>query len=331
MDAIKTVGLTKAYGAKRAVDGVDLTVACGEIYGFVGRNGAGKSTLMKMLAGLVLPTAGEIEILGERQAPGCTSRRLGALIESPGIHLGLSGLDNVMVRALALGVPNARAASLEALATVGLSGVAKKRAKSYSLGMKQRLGLALALVGSPDLLLLDEPFNGLDPQAVREVRTTIVDLARSRSITVFVSSHVLDQLERMVTRYGVIRDGRLVREMGAEEVERECADYLSVRAAAPQLALARLQSAFPRARFSVMEDDEIRVEGGVSPEEAGRVLAEAGIAVTELFVHERDIEELFVGLMGADPSAFGHDAAAGPHAVGSDAPVGSFTGGGRRA
>lgn len=303
MDAIRTSNLTKTYGAKRAVDNVSLTVGAGEIYGFVGRNGAGKSTLMKMLAGLVLPTAGEIEILGERQAPGCTSRRLGALIENPGIHLGLSGLDNVMVRALALGVPKAKAASMQALETVGLAPVAKKRAKTYSLGMKQRLGLALALVGSPDVLLLDEPFNGLDPQAVREVRTTIMDLARTRSITVFISSHVLDQLERMVTCYGVIRDGRLVREMTAAEVDAECADYLSIRTAEPQLALACLQDAFPQAAFSIMPDDVIRSEGDVTPEQAGAALSKAGIAVSELFVHERDIEELFVGLMGDDVSA----------------------------
>ena len=236
MDAIRTSSLTKAYGAKRAVDGVSLTVGAGEIYGFVGRNGAGKSTLMKMLAGLVLPTAGEIEILGERQAPGCTSRRLGALIESPGIHPGLTGLDNVMVRALALGVPRAKAASMEALEIVGLASVAKRRAKTYSLGMKQGLGLAIALVGSPDLLLLDEPFNGLDPQAVREVRTTIMNLARVRSLTVFVSSHVLDQLERMVTCYGIIRDGRLVREMTAAEAleagdDGSCANLLEARRA----------------------------------------------------------------------------------------------------
>ena len=324
MDAIRTSGLTKAYRAKRAVDGVSLAVAAGEIYGFVGRNGAGKSTLMKMLAGLVLPTAGEIEILGERQAPGCTSRRLGALIENPGIHPGLSGLDNVMVRALALGVPRPKAASLEALEIVGLAAVAKKRAKTYSLGMKQRLGLALALVGSPDLLLLDEPFNGLDPQAVREVRTTIMNLARVRSLTVFISSHVLDQLERMVTCYGVIRDGRMVRQMTAAEVEAECADYLSIRTPEPQLALAELQDAFPQAAFSVMPDDAIRAEGGVTAEQAGYALSRAGIAVTELFVHERDIEELFVELMGADPvsAAPAPDAAAWSQTAGAEPPRG---------
>lgn len=317
MEAIKTVGLSKLYGKKRAVDNLSFTIGSGEIYGFVGRNGAGKSTVMKMLAGLILPSSGEIEILGEKMAPGCTSRRLGALIENPGIHLGLSGLDNAMVRALALGVPNAKAMSLDVLRIVGLENVAQKRAKTYSLGMKQRLGLALALVGSPDLLLLDEPFNGLDPQAVRELRTTIIDLAQMRNITVFISSHVLDQLERMVTRYGVIRDGVLVREMAAEEVDAECADYLSIRVAEPQVALAKLQDAFPQAKFAILPDNSIRADitskqttcsaneqtrshGNLDPNQVGYVLSQAGIPVTELYIHERDIEELFVGLMGAD-------------------------------
>lgn len=319
MEAIKTVGLSKLYGKKRAVDNLSFTIGSGEIYGFVGRNGAGKSTVMKMLAGLILPSSGEIEILGEKMAPGCTSRRLGALIENPGIHLGLSGLDNTMVRALALGVPNAKAMSLDVLRIVGLENVAKKRTKTYSLGMKQRLGLALALVGSPDLLLLDEPFNGLDPQAVRELRTTIIDLAQMRNITVFISSHVLDQLERMVTRYGVIRDGVLVREMTAEEVDAECADYLSIRVAEPQVALAKLQDAFPQAKFAILPDNSIRADitskqttcstngqtrshGNLDPNQVGYVLSQAGIPVTELYIHERDIEELFVGLMGADSS-----------------------------
>lgn len=331
MNAIKTVGLSKTYGKKRAVDNLSFTLKQGEIYGFVGSNGAGKSTVMKMLAGLILPTSGEIEILGERMKPGCTSRRLGALIENPGIHLGLTGLDNVMVRALALGVPNPKAISLNALDIVGLSDVAKKRAKTYSLGMKQRLGLALALVGSPDLLLLDEPFNGLDPQAVRELRTTIVELAQRRNITVFISSHVLDQLERMVTRYGVIRDGVLVREMTAEEVDQECADYLSVRVTESQLALAKLQDTFPEIRFSVLPDNTIRAEGAFDAQQIGYVLTDAGIPVMELHVHERDIEELFVELMGTD-SFIPVPGAAWSQTAGVEPPLGhNEKGGGRNA
>lgn len=297
MNVIETAGLTKTYGSRHAVDNLDLTVRRGETYGFVGRNGAGKSTVMKMIAGLELPTSGEVALFGERQAPGVTSRRLGALIENPGIIPDLSGFDNVMCRALALGVADPSHASAEALAMVGLADAAKKRAKSYSLGMKQRLGLALALVGSPDVLLLDEPFNGLDPQGVRSMRDLIASLSRDRAITVFVSSHVLDQLERMVTRYGVLREGRLVKELSAEEVEHACSDYVRIRCAAPQFVLAALQEACPEGRFVAMADDSIRAFG-IEPEQAGRALFSAGIAVGELSVQGRDIEELFIGLMG---------------------------------
>lgn len=300
MDAIVAAGLTRTFGAKRAVDDLTLTVRQGDIYGFVGRNGSGKSTVMKMICGLVPQTAGTVRIFGEPFAPGTTSRRIGAVIEEPGFYPGLTGLDNVRCRALSLGLPDAKAASAQALEQVGLADVARKKAKTYSLGMKQRLGLALALVGSPDILMLDEPFNGLDPQVVREVRSLIVRLAEVRGVTVFISSHVLDQLERMVTRDGVIREGRLVREVTAAEVEAECADYLSVRCADAELALSVLQTAFPQAAFTVMPNNALHIAGGAAPQEVGRVLAQQGIAVEELFVHERDIEEYFVALMGDD-------------------------------
>lgn len=329
MNVIETAGLSKSYGRKRAVDALDLAVRQGEIYGFVGRNGAGKSTVMKMLAGLALPTSGEVRMFGEVMAPGSTSRRMGALIENPGILPGLSGFDNVMCRALSLGVVDAKRVSAESLSMVGLADVAKKRVKSYSLGMKQRLGLALALVGSPDLLLLDEPFNGLDPQGVREVRDLATMLARDRGVTVFVSSHVLDQLERMVTRYGVLREGRLVKELSAEEVERACVDHVLVRCTAPQLALVALQDAAPEGRYALKEDDAIRIQG-VDAETAGRALASAGVVVTELSVRGGDIEDLFIGLMGGkDAEAAASPAPVGAHGRAADAFASK--GGGRRA
>ena len=300
MDAIATAGLTRTFVTKRVVDDLTLTVRQGDIYGFVGRNGSGKSTVMKMICGLVPQTAGTVRIFGEQFAPGTTSRRIGAVIEDPGFYPGLTGLDNVRCRALSLGLPDEKAASARALEQVGLAEVARKKAKTYSLGMKQRLGLAMALVGSPDILMLDEPFNGLDPQVVREVRSLIVRLAETRGVTVFISSHVLDQLERMVTRYGVIRKGRLVREVTAAEVEAECADYLNVRCADTELALSVLQTAFPQAAFSVMPDNALHVSVGVAPQEVGRALAQKGIAVEELYVHKRDIEEYFEVLMGGE-------------------------------
>lgn len=214
----------------------------------------------------------------------------------------LTGLENVACRAMSLGVVDAERVAAETLQEVGLADAAHKRVKSYSLGMKQRLGLALALVGSPDLLLLDEPFNGLDPQGVRSVRDLIVSLVRDRGVTVFVSSHVLDQLERMVTRYGVVREGRLVKELSAEEVEQACADHVLIRCAAPQFALSVLQDALPEGRFVMLEDDAIRAQN-ITSEEAGRALAGAGIVISELSVSRRDIEDLFIGLMGEEGSA----------------------------
>lgn len=300
MDAIATAGLTRIFGAKRAVDDLTLTVRQGDIYGFVGRNGSGKSTVMKMICGLVPQTAGTVRIFGEQFAPGTTSRRIGAVIEDPGFYPGFTGLDNVRCRALSLGLPDEKAASARALEQVGLAEVARKKAKAYSLGMKQRLGLAMALVGSPDILMLDEPFNGLDPQVVREVRSLIVRLAETRGVTVFISSHVLDQLERMVTRYGVIREGRMVRELTAADVERECSDFLQVETANPKRALAVLQERFPALRFQAMPDASLRAFGGADAAAVGAALAEQGIAVSGLYAHKRDLEEFFVEMMGAE-------------------------------
>ena len=302
---VQTVGLTKWYRQRAVVDNLTLTVNKGDVYGFVGRNGAGKSTAMKMICGAVLPTGGGVELFGEPQKPGTTSRRMGAMIEGPGIHPELSGYDNVMVRALALGIANPKAAVQDALGCVGLDDAARKRAKTYSLGMKQRLGLALALVGGPDLLLLDEPFNGLDPQGVRDIRTLILQLNETRGVTVFVSSHVLDQLARMVTRYGVIREGKLVCELTAAEVERDCSDYLSIRTPQSARALAVLQEAFPQVTCMVMPDGEIRAAVELAPEDAANVLVGAGIPLAGLGVHGRDIEEFFVELMGIETADAG--------------------------
>ena len=210
MNVIETRGLAKAYGERRVVSDFAMTVAAGDIYGFVGKNGAGKSTVMKMICGAVTPTAGEVVLFGaapeRREGRGATAsaaadqvRRIGVLIEEPALLPNLSAYDNLMAKALALGIADGPARCEEVLRLVGLQGAGKRKTKAFSLGMKQRLGLALALLGSPDLLLLDEPFNGLDPEAPRAMRNLIVHLAETFGITVVISSHVLDQLDRMAT------------------------------------------------------------------------------------------------------------------------------------
>ena len=300
MNVIETNGLSKAFGSKMAVDQFDMHVGQGDIYGFVGRNGAGKSTVMRMLAGLAAPTGGEVRVFGSSPCEAGASRRIGALIESPGLYGSMSATDNLMMKALALGLADPKDKVRDLLDLTGLGSVGSKATKNFSMGMKQRLGLALALLGSPDLLLLDEPLNGLDPEGAREIRRLIMRLNDERGITVVVSSHVLEQLGKMATRYGVIREGRMVREMSAAEVDQECSDFLQLEAANPTLALAVLQERFAGLRFQSMPDGAIRVFGGADAGAVGAALNEQGIAVRGLYAHRRDLEEFFVEMMGAE-------------------------------
>ena len=300
MDVVETYGLMKTFGGKTAVDHFDMHVNQGDINGFVGRNGAGKTTVMRMLAGLAEPSGGEVRVFGTSPREAGTSRRIGVLIEAPGLYGTMSAYDNMMLKALALGLVDPKAKVRDLLEFTGLGQVGKKKTKQFSMGMKQRLGLALALLGDPDLLLLDEPLNGLDPEGAREIRRLIMQLNDQRGITVIISSHVLEQLGKMATRYGVIREGHMVRELTAADVDQECSDFLQVEAANPTLALAVLQERFPNLRFQSMPDASIRVFGAADAGAVGATLNEQGIAVQGLYAHKRDLEEFFVEIMGAE-------------------------------
>lgn len=332
MNIIETHALTRVYGKRRVVDSLDMHVAAGEIYGFVGKNGAGKSTAMKMIAGLVRPTSGEIDLFGEVRDTGNASGRapldprsgfshIGALIEDPGILPAFSAFENLMCKAIAIGIVRADAHCRELLELVGLADTGSTRIKKFSLGMKQRLGLALALVGGPDLLLLDEPFNGLDPESTRKMRNALVRLNRERGVTMVISSHVLDQLDRMATSFGVIRSGSMVRELSIEDLHEECGSSIRVKTADPARSLAILEERLPAAMLRAEPDGAILVSGAArhaaarfggaagdpavsgarSTEEVSRVLGEAGLLILELTRIERDIEEFFVELMdGSD-------------------------------
>ena len=300
MDVVETYGLMKTFGGKTAVDHFDMHVNQGDIYGFVGRNGAGKTTVMRMLAGLAEPSGGEVRVFGTSPREAGTSRRIGVLIEAPGLYGTMSAYDNMMLKALALGLVDPKAKVRDLLEFTGLGQVGKKKTKQFSMGMKQRLGLALALLGDPDLLLLDEPLNGLDPEGAREIRRLIMQLNDQRGITVVISSHVLEQLGKMATRYGVIREGHMVRELTAADVDQECSDFLQVEAANPTLALAVLQERFPNLRFQSMPDASIRVFGAADAGAVGATLNEQSIAVQGLYAYKRDLEEFFVEMMGTE-------------------------------
>lgn len=301
MYALETADLERSFRGHRVIDGLNLHVGKGEIYGFIGRNGAGKSTTMRMIAGLLAPQAGQIRIFGQALTPCEANPALGTLIENPGLYPNLSAFDNLMTKALVLGVVNASKRCRELLNLVGLDG-SKKRVKGFSMGMRQRLGVAMALLGNPEILILDEPLNGLDPEGAREIRQLLSRLNRDRGITVLVSSHVLDQLERMCTCYGVICGGRMVRELTAQEVEQECASYLALSCLEPERAFAILTERFPQFTASVLPDNSLHITGDIEASDVGRVLAEEGIVIQELHRTEGDIEDFFVQLMGGDDS-----------------------------
>lgn len=315
MNAIETSNLTKSFsrGTVRAVRDVSLAVPAGSVFGIVGKNGAGKSTLLKLISGLMRQDAGTVSVLGRQLRPCESDSRLGVLVETPAVYGRLDAFENLMNRALVLGLPDPKKACREVLELVGLdartAGDGRGRllwprgsyVDDLSTGQRQRLGVALALIGSPEVLLLDEPLTGIDPTGVADLRALLVRLSRERGVTVVVSSHVLADLERMCTHYGIMRDGALVRQLTSEELADACATYLTLRVDAPERAVAVLAEELPGLTVRVLPDGALRVTapGGGEPDRTvlAQVLLAAGIAVTELAASTPDVEAELVRLI----------------------------------
>lgn len=298
MAVIQTMGLSKRFKNNWAVDHLDLQVEQGDIYGFIGRNGAGKSTTLKRLCGLARPTLGEALIFGKPIRDSVVRRRVGALIEQPGLYPDLSGQENLRLYATLLGLDSPVRQVDEVMKTVGLSSKEKKPVKHYSMGMKQRLGVGLALLGGPDLLLLDEPINGLDPEGIREMRELLLRLKRERGLTILVSSHILGELSKIATRYGIIQQGRMVEQITAGELTQKCTDYLHLQADRPQKAAALLERELHLSRWEMRPEGEIRIYEAVDTKVVGQILTQAGIAVEEMGLHRQDLESYFLERMG---------------------------------
>ena len=297
--AIVARGLTKTYGSKNVIDGLDMEVREGDIYGFVGRNGTGKSTTMKLVCGLISPTSGQLTVLGGK--PDDRSGFIGAdaLIEAPGLLERMSAKENLLYKARALGVEEPAAHCDHLLELVGLAKTGSKEARSFSLGMKQRLGIALAMVGKPRLLLLDEPFNGLDPAATHEMRESLQRLNREEGLTIVVSSHILDQLNRFATRFGVIDAGKMVMEFESSRMAEMSTKAVRVRCDDMGRA-AQVLASVPGADIARAKDGAILVRGAeVADEDVSLALFNAGLRVIELVRTGQDVEEFFLGLMGA--------------------------------
>ena len=299
VSVVETRALTKIYKGKAAVDHMDMKVEEGAIYGFIGRNGAGKSTTLKMLCGLAKPDEGEILLFGKPGNDEVTARRVGSLIESAGLYPGMTARQNMVMKARCLGLADEKSIE-KALAVTGLADAGSKRVKHFSMGMKQRLGIAIALLGNPDLLILDEPINGLDPEGTRQIRQLILDL-NEEGKTFIISSHILGELSRISTHYGIIKDGNLVEQMDRETLEKKCMDYFRIEVSDSRLALALITEHAPDIRAEVYDTRTIHLYDVEDGAWLNRLLIENKIQVYSSVSHHMDLEEYFLSRMdGAD-------------------------------
>ena len=298
---LETHGLTKRYGEKAAANNVNMHIKEGEIYGLIGRNGAGKTTIMRMISGLAAPTSGDYTLFGRS---GAEKRKMlknvGVLIEQPGLYPKLNAYENLKIKCLARGIRPAGYVE-KLLDTVGLKDVdPKKGVGSYSLGMRQRVGIALALVGDPKMIVLDEPINGLDPQGIADVRQMVTRLRDERGITIMLSSHILDELSKVADSYGIINDGTLLDEFTAEELQRRTGEYVAIRTENAPEAVQTLK------RMGV-EKVEIDGHGLICVNEQlensaamAKALVESGATLHEIYIHNASLEDYYLGVTGGE-------------------------------
>ena len=294
MYAIETKGLCKSFHGITAVNDLDIHVPEGSIYGFIGENGSGKSTTEKLVCGLLVKTAGEIKIFGKDYTDAEIRSQLGVLIENPGCFPNSTVYQNLYMQTLNLGIDNPKEEVKRVLELVGMGGAANRKFKQCSLGMKQRIGVAQSLLGNPKLLVLDEPINGLDADGMRIVRETLIELNQKEGVTILISSHILGELAKIATHYGIIRQGKLIKEMPAEAMSQECRDFVFIKTANNQKAYEILQKKY---NDMEMKDDGIRIYDEKDSELTSKHLFDNGIFVKEIAFNKIGLEEYYVKLM----------------------------------
>ena len=295
---LTTSGLCKQYGRTKALNGLDMHVPKGSIYGFVGKNGAGKTTLIRLICGLQFPSAGSFQLYGRNHSDreiDRARRRMGAVVETPAIYGDLSAADNLRMQSRVLGLPSEEAIP-ELLELTGLSDTGRKKARNFSLGMRQRLGIAMALTGDPDFLVLDEPVNGLDPQGIVEMRELILKLNRQQQITILISSHMLDELSRLATWYGFIDGGRLVKEISARDLEASCRKCLRM-VVSDAGALARVLDE-AQVEYRILSDREADVYAHLKVSSLSQALAAQGCELISIQERDESLESYYMNLVG---------------------------------
>ena len=299
---MQTDKLTKTYGKKDACRDISISIRKGEIYGLIGRNGAGKTTIMRMISGLSKPTSGSYSLFGKTGAEMRRElRNVGVLIEHPGLYPKLSARENIKIKCIGMGINWKNGYIDNLLKTVGLENTNdKKGAGSYSLGMRQRLGIALALVGEPQMIILDEPINGLDPQGIVEVRHTLEQLRDERGITIMISSHILDELGKLADSYGIIHEGLLLDQFTSDELHKRCGQFVSVRTGDNSKAIDVLR----KGGFENVEidhDNNIRVNERLDDSDViAKLIVNANIPLKELFVNNISLEDYYLSVTGGE-------------------------------
>lgn len=292
--------LSKIYKHSKALNGLTMHVPKGAIYGFVGKNGAGKTTLIRLICGLQEPTSGSFTLYGKSNMErdiNKARRRIGAVVETPSIYMDMTATDNLKVQYRVLGLPSFEGIT-ELLTLVGLENTGKKKARNFSLGMKQRLGIAVALAGDPDFLVLDEPVNGLDPQGIVEMRELILKLNRERQITVLISSHILDELSRLATHYGFIDGGRMVKEISAEELEAACRKCTRVEVSDTKV-LARVLDGMG-AEYKILSATEADIYAKLNVTQLALALSAESCEIISMQERDESLESYYINIVGGN-------------------------------
>ena len=288
---IEVKGLVKTFGKKAVLNGLNMTIRRGDIYGFIGNNGSGKTTAMKIILGLLEADSGDITLFGSKDLLA-ERKRIGSLIEAPGLYKGCTAKENMKRFAILFGGEEKEIDDL--LTFVGLGDVGKKKVRAFSLGMKQRLGIAVALLGNPEILVLDEPTNGLDPAGIKDLRELFEKIASEKGVSLLISSHHLDELSRIANVYGILVDGRIVDETRKDDILAKCGTVVLLESSDPSKVLAVLS---PKGKVS-LDGTKIRIEGNLSSGEVASLLVKEGVPFTSIQEQSLGFEDYFIERMG---------------------------------
>jgi ABC-2 type transport system ATP-binding protein len=290
---LKTYNLTKTYKSYNAVNSLNMTIKKGDIYGLIGKNGAGKTTLIRMITGLTPINSGKIELFGSGNSINLSRERIGSIVEGPALYKSLTASENLEYYRIQRGIQE-KGVIKEVLELVGLTDTGKKKVKNFSLGMNQRLGLAVAMLGNPDFLILDEPINGLDPIGISEMRSIIKKLNEERGITILISSHILSELSQIATKYGIIDSGKLIKEITKEELDKDCKRSISIEIDDVKTAIIVIEENLKTTNYIVLDNSNIKLFDYLdTPEEVNFALVTHGVKVKGIADTGMNLEDYF--------------------------------------